>query len=116
MARYHSYRVYKLAIEIIKDVQQDIRSLKNEFDIIDQMKRSSRSIVANICEGSERRTNKELKHFLVIARASVAELQSWYEMSNALGFIDTQRTEIITDKIDHVGRSLSNFIKRLESS
>lgn len=116
MARYHSLRIWKLAIEIVKETQLDISSLKGEADLRDQMKRSSRSIVANICEGSEQRTDKEYKHFLVIARGSAAELLSWYEVIQAIGFMDRDRLEYLTKHLEHLIRALSRFIKRLADS
>ena len=113
MARYHSYTVWKIGIEIVKETQLDIVKLKGEADLRDQMKRSSRSIVANICEGSERRSDKELRQFLTMARGSAGELLSWYEVIAALGFISDERLEFISDRIDHVIKALTRFIGRL---
>ncbi len=48
-----------------------------------------------------------------IARSSVAELGSWYEMLGALGFIDDARLALVVDMCDHMGRSLSRLIARL---
>ena len=113
MAIYHTYRVWKLSMELLKEVQTDLALLKGERDLKDQSKRSSRSIMANICEGSERRSDKEKRQFFTIARASAAELQSWYELLHAIGVIDHKRFACLQDKIDHIGRGLSRFIARL---
>ena len=114
MARYHSLRVWKLALEIVKQTHLDIKSLRGEADLRDQMKRASKSVVANICEGAERRTDKEYRHFLSIARGSASELMAWYEMLEAIGHITSERLLVMTDLIDHVLKSLSRFIQRLE--
>jgi four helix bundle protein len=113
MARYHSLRIWKQAIEIVKETHLDVQRLRGEADLRDQMKRSSRSVVANISEGSERRSQKEFRQFLVIARASAAELLSWYEMVHAIGFIDKVHLDEMAERIDHLIRSLSRFIARL---
>lgn len=113
MARYHSLRIYKLGLDIVKYTHADIKLLRGEADLRDQMKRCSRSIVANICEGSERRSDKEFRQFLVIARGSAGELLAWYEMLCAIGGVDEQRMDLINDRIDHLIRSLSRLIARL---
>ena len=74
MARYHRLRIWHLAIEIIGLVQEDLPHLRGEADLRDQIKRSSRSMATNIAEGSERRTDREFRHFLDIARGSAVEL------------------------------------------
>lgn len=46
------------------------------FGLVSQMRRSSVSIAANIAEGSQRSTQKEFAHFILIAKGSVAELRT----------------------------------------
>ena len=86
MARYHSLRIWKQSMALVQETQRDIKMLRGEADMRDQMKRSSRSIVANICEGAERRTDREYRQFLVIARGSASELLAWYEMVHAFDY------------------------------
>ena len=116
MARYHSLRIWKQSMVLVQEAQQDIKMLRGEADIRDQMKRSSRSIVANICEGAERRTDKEYKQFLVIARGSASELLAWYEMVHAFDYITAERLAEISLRIDHLIRGISRFISRLADS
>ncbi len=113
MARHHQFRIWPLALEIIKLAQEDLQRLRGEADLRDQIKRSSRSIAANIAEGAGRRTDRDFRHFLSIARGSVAELGSWYEILGALGYIDDVRLALVGDRCDHMGRSLSRLIARL---
>ena len=116
MARYHSLRIWKQSMALVQETQRDIKMLRGEADMRDQMKRSSRSIVANICEGAERRTDREYRQFLVIARGSASELLAWYEMLHAFDYITVERFEEISHMIDHLIRGISRFISRLADS
>ncbi len=113
MARHHQFRIWPLALAIITLAHEDLQRLRGEADLRNQIKRSSRSIAANIAEGAGRRTDRDFRYFLSIARGSVAELGSWYEMLGALGFIDDARLALVVDRCDHLGRSLSRLIARL---
>ena len=46
------------------------------YSLISQMRRATVSVMSNIAEGFDRRTTKEFISFLIIARASVSEVQN----------------------------------------
>ena len=59
----------------------------NDYSFKDQIQRAAVSIMNNIAEGFERRTNKELKNFLFIAKGSCAEVRSMLYLSLELNYI-----------------------------
>lgn len=64
---------HKLVIDIYKITMGFPASEK--FSLVDQIKRASYSIPANIVEGQSRNTTKEYIQFLYIARGSLEELR-----------------------------------------
>ena len=79
----------------------------------DQLFRASLSTMNNIAEGFDRGTDKELKHFLHIARGSNAEVRSMLVAANELGYITaTKALEFITLS-EEISKILSGFIKSL---
>jgi four helix bundle protein len=57
---------------------------------LNQIRRASVSIMANIAEGHGRRTNAEFANFLNLARGSTAEVQSHLHIALGLGYVSQQ--------------------------
>lgn len=76
--RFEDLEIWQLAREISRDVYDITRkdSIKHDFSLIDQLRRSSGSIMDNIAEGFERDGNKEFVQFLSYAKGSAGETRS----------------------------------------
>jgi len=57
-----------------------------KFGLVSQMRRAAVSIPSNIAEGAARKGDKELIQFLMIAIASLSELETQYLISVRLKF------------------------------
>lgn len=51
-------------------------AFKKDYGLVDQIRRASVSVMANIAEGYDRRGDKEFVRFLNIARGSLSEVKS----------------------------------------
>ncbi len=80
----------------------------------DQLQRAVISIMNNIAEGFERRGDKELRHFLFIAKGSCAEVRSMIYIAEELGYISKDQVKIVYNLSVEISRILSGFIKSLE--
>ena len=76
------------------------------YGLIDQMKRSAVSIPSNIAEGNTRQTPKDQIHFLFIARASCAELETQIELGMRLQFISKDDYEKIIIEVNEISRMI----------
>jgi four helix bundle protein len=77
----------------------------------DQIMRSAVSIPSNIAEGDERGTNKDALRFLLIARGSLAELETQLSIAEDLGIIPQPVVGPIAAQLDEVARLLGGTIK-----
>lgn len=91
--------------EIFKD--------NNDFSFRDQIRRASVSIMNNIAEGFERKSNNEFRHFLFIAKGSCGEVRSMLYLSLKLGYIShTQFSDLKSESVN-ISKMLSGLIKTL---
>ncbi|MEY4403495.1 MAG: hypothetical protein RIR91_1530 [Verrucomicrobiota bacterium] len=77
----------------------------------EQIVRSAISIPSNIAEGDERGTNKDALRFLLIARGSLAELETQLYIAEAVGLIGRPTSEQLATQLDEVARLLGGTIK-----
>jgi len=84
-----------------------------DFSFKNQIERASVSIMNNIAEGFERRTNKELKNFLFIAKGSAGEVRSMLNLGLELKYIKTGEFEKMHSLSIEISKLLSGFIRSL---
>lgn len=84
-----------------------------DFSFKDQIQRASISIANNIAEGFERRSNKEFKQFLYIAKGSCGEVRSMLSIAIELKYINEKEFEIFYNLSIEISKLLSGLIKKL---
>jgi four helix bundle protein len=84
-----------------------------DFGFRDQIQRASVSIMNNIAEGFERRTNNEFIRFLFIAKGSCGELRSMLHLAYKLGTITEEQYKKYLSEAEEISKILSGLIKTL---
>ncbi|MFH1562073.1 MAG: four helix bundle protein [Nitrospirota bacterium] len=99
-----------------KSFAVDIYSLfstSKDFGFRDQICRATVSIMNNIAEGFERKTNNEFKQFLYIAKGSCGEVRSMLYLAKELNRISETDYKKIFQQTEEISKMLSGFIKTL---
>lgn len=84
-----------------------------DFSFKDQIQRAAISIPNNIAEGFERKSNKELRQFLYIAKGSCGEVRSMLLVALELEYLTKDQFAELHTMATEVSRILAGFIKKL---
>lgn len=87
--------------------------LSKDYGFKDQIQRASVSIMNNIAEGYERKSNKEFKQFLFIAKGSAGEVRSMLILAKELGYINAYDFDELFSDAEEIAKILSGLIKTL---
>jgi four helix bundle protein len=103
---------WKKSGELTVEIYKQFKSCK-DFSFKDQIQRASVSIMNNIAEGFERRTNREMINFFYIAKGSCAEVRSMLYLAIKLKYISEKDFNEFCLKTKEISKLISGFIKTL---
>ncbi len=105
--------VWKKSKQVTKEVYIlcELIPDSERYNLISQMKRASVSVVSNIAEGYARNSKLETKRFLDIARSSLVELDTQFELCVELDLLKKEDLENVSDLLGHTFAMLSNLMK-----
>ncbi|MEB3359000.1 MAG: four helix bundle protein [Synechococcales bacterium] len=114
---FEELEAWKTAREVTKLVYRlsSEGTFSRDFGLKDQMRRAAVSIMSNIAEGFESRTQKLFINFLGIAKASAAELRSQAYIALDAGHISQAEFDKLFDLVDKCSRQLRRFMDYLQS-
>ena len=114
---FRGLKVYQLAYRLAMEIFQESKSFPPEekYSLTDQLRRSSRSVPANIAEGyRKRRYEKMFVSKLIDADGEATETQVWLDMARDCGYLSKERQEDLTRRYEKVGRMLGSMIANPE--
>lgn len=91
-------------------------SFARDFALRDQIRRASLSVSPNIAEGFARRSPRDFRRFLIIAKASCAEVRSQLYLALDLGYLDATAHAALDESTDHVARLLGGLVRHLSKT
>ena len=115
MKHYKDLLVWPKAIDLVTQIYVVTRSFPREelYGLTSQIRRSAVSIPSNIAEGQARLTPGEFRHFLGMAKGSLAELDTQLIIAQKLGCL-TEADPLFT-QLAEVGRMLSGLLTSLRT-
>jgi len=109
-------RVYRKAQTMAGEIAELLKRpvFSRNFDLKDQLSRSSSRIPALIAEGYGQLTDRHLAVYLGRARGSVQETIGHLEQAYQKTFIAETESSRYVDSYDHIGRMLTRWINYLQ--
>jgi len=86
------------------------------YGLVDQLKRASYSVPANIVEGQSRNTTKDYLHFLFNARGSLEETRYFLLLSKDLDYLNEETYINLENRYSLISRMLNKMISSLKLS
>src|SRR3989338_9062252 len=98
---FKDLKIWDKGINLVIDIYKLTSKFPSEekYGLISQIRRSAVSIPSNIAEGHSRKTSKDFKQFIAIAKGSLSELETQLIISFKLNFISKEEFEMINEKI-----------------
>ena len=117
MSDFKDLVVYKKAFELAMDIFEMTKSFPKEerYSLVDQIRRSSRSVCACIAESYRKRQYEA--HFIVKVSDSDmenSETQVWLGFSLSCGYINDHKFKDLLKKSKEVGKLLNHMIQNPE--
>ena len=115
---FKDLRVYQESYDLAVIINKAILWLpaSEKYDLVDQMRRASKSIPANIAEGyAKRLSEKEFRKYLLSAVGSGNEMVVHISFAKDLGFWKPDFCEHLLKRYDGVGKQLTRLIQSWKS-
>ena len=114
---YRQLLVWQRAMALAEEVYRLTQRLPLEerFGLTTQMRRSARSVAANVAEGYGRGRTGEYRRFLAIAAGSLLELETDLELALRTKLLPESEVLPVRGLASEVGRLLSGLRKRLRA-
>jgi four helix bundle protein len=109
---FEQLKVWQQARVLAGEIYQLTESFpaKEQYCLVQQMRRAAVSIMSNIAEGQGRFSRKDFRHFLFVARGSLMELQSCLILSLDLGYLERPGVADCYRRCNEVARMLNGLI------
>src|SRR5512141_2647835 len=117
MQGFRDLKVYQQAYQLAKGIFEDSKSFPKEerYALTDQIRRSSRSVVANIAEGFRKRQYpKMFVSKLADADGEATETQVWLDFARDCKYLPAEKYTGLVKEYEEVGRMLGSMMSTPE--
>jgi four helix bundle protein len=109
--------VYEKAYDLAMDVFRKTQSWPDEekYSLIDQIRRSSRSVCTNLREGwAKRRYRANFTSKLTDCDAENSETDTWLDFARDCGYLSNAEHRELSDKCAEIGAMLGSMLKKAD--
>jgi len=86
---------------------------RENYGLSNQLRRAAVSVASNIAEGQARYSKKDFRHFLRVAKGSLAEIETQVLIARRLHYINQNCCDLCIDHMKELGRILAGLISSL---
>ncbi len=115
---FETLKVWQKSHQLMLDVHRKLLPFlpkEEKYGLADQVRRSSKSVGANIAEGAGRFYFMDNVRFCYMARGSLDETLNHLLVSKDLGFCENELYENLREQIEEIRRLLNGYIAWLKT-
>jgi four helix bundle protein len=114
---FKKLQIWQKAMLLADTVYVVTRNLPKEelYGLVTQMRRAATSIPSNIAEGSQRSSNKDFANFILIAKGSLAELETQIILCKNQGFLSEEREKELLVLTEELSKMMYAFHASLKT-
>jgi four helix bundle protein len=114
---YRDLHVWRKSVALAAESYRVAKLLpaSEAYGMARQIRRAAASIPANVAEGFGRLHRGDCVRHLSIARGSLMELRSHFDVAASLGLLSRSDVRRAREISDHTGRMLTKLIRRLQN-
>jgi four helix bundle protein len=118
ISRFEDIEIWQMAREQANELWKIYNdgTFSKDYELRNQISRSSGSVMDNIAEGFERSGNKEFINFLIISKASNGEVRSQLYRAFDRLHIKIEKFEELKLNTEILSKKITSFIKYLKGS
>ena len=113
MQGYRDLKVYQLAYQPAMEIYNETKSFPKDkrYSLTDQIRRSSRSVSANLAEAYRKRQYpKMFVSKLADSDGETTETQVWLDFARDCGYLSTERHDKLMKSYEEVGKMLGSMM------
>ena len=105
---FQKLKVWQKGMELAQRVYEASNKLPKEelYGLISQLRRSAVSVPSNLAEGSQRTSDKDFANFVLIAKGSLAELETQILLSEQLHYLSKSQAAPLINLIQELQKML----------
>lgn len=118
ISRFEDIEAWKTARRLTSSIysHSNLTGFNKDFGLRDQIRRASVSVMSNIAEGFESRTDVQFVNYLGMARASAGEVRAQLYVALDQKYITEEQFMETYATAETCARQIANFIKYLEAN
>ena len=109
--KFEDLVAWQKARELTKQIYEITKqgAFSKDYGLCDQIRRATVSVMSNLAEGFERGSSSEFHQFIVIAKASCAEVRSQLYVAYDVGYITQHQFDDVTKLAEEVSRIIGGL-------
>jgi len=115
MNHFKDLIAWQKAMDLVEQIYRLTEAFpaRENYGLSNQLRRAAVSVASNIAEGQARYSRKDFRHFLRLAKGSLAEIETQVLIALRLGYINRDACDRCLSHIKELGRILAGLISSL---